>query len=70
MERIKAQGRDSQELAEQALSWIICALRPLSTLELQHALAVEIGESELDEENIPDIDKVVSVCAGLVTIDV
>ncbi|OBT84412.1 hypothetical protein VE02_07114 [Pseudogymnoascus sp. 03VT05] len=45
------------------------AMRPLTTLELQHALAVEIGQSSLDEENLPDIEDVVSVCAGLVTID-
>jgi hypothetical protein len=37
--------------------------------ELQHALAVEIGEPELDEENLPQIEDMVSVCAGLVTVD-
>jgi hypothetical protein len=37
--------------------------------ELQHALAVEVGEAELDEENLPEIEDIVSVCAGLVTID-
>ncbi len=37
--------------------------------ELQYAIAVEIGESELDEENLPDIEDIISVCAGLVTID-
>lgn len=46
-----------------------CAKRPLTTLELQHALAVEVGESELDEENFPEIEDMVSVCAGLVTVD-
>jgi hypothetical protein len=48
---------------------ITCAKRPLTTLELRHALAVEIHESELDEENLPEIDDTVSVCAGLVTVD-
>ena len=41
----------------------------MTTLELQHALAIEVGHSELDEENIPQIEDMVSVCAGLVTID-
>ncbi|RFU32928.1 hypothetical protein B7463_g3428, partial [Scytalidium lignicola] len=69
MNRIQGQIANSRELAKQVLSWITCAKRPLTTLELQHALAVEIGESELDQENLPEIQDMVSVCAGLVTID-
>jgi hypothetical protein len=30
---------------------------------------VEIGESELDKENLLEIEDIVSVCAGLVTVD-
>ncbi|KIM94744.1 hypothetical protein OIDMADRAFT_135812, partial [Oidiodendron maius Zn] len=69
MERIRAQDIDSRELAEHVLSWIVHAKRQLSITELQHALAVEVGEPELDEENLPQIDDMVSVCAGLVTVD-
>ncbi|KAI9772157.1 MAG: hypothetical protein M1839_002528, partial [Geoglossum umbratile] len=69
MERINGQIEDSRELAKEVLSWIICAKRPLTTLELRHALAVEVGESKLDEENLPELKDMVSVCAGLVTID-
>ncbi|OCK95650.1 purine and uridine phosphorylase [Cenococcum geophilum 1.58] len=69
MERIEDQIADSRELAKQVLSWITCAKRPLTTLELQHAIAVEIGVSELDEDNLPEIEDMVSVCAGLVTIN-
>jgi hypothetical protein len=69
MERIDCQITDSQELAKQVLAWITCAKRPLTTTELQHALAVEIGESALDEDNLPQIEDMVSVCAGLVTVD-
>ena len=69
MRRIEGQLADQEELAKQALSWIVCAKRPLSTVELQHALAVEIGDSELHEDGIPDIDDIVSVCAGLVAVD-
>ncbi|KAI1377192.1 hypothetical protein F4677DRAFT_459094 [Hypoxylon crocopeplum] len=69
MERVNGQKQGLKDLGIQVLSWITCARRTLSTLELQHALAVEIGEEELDEDNIPDIDLMVSVCAGLVTID-
>jgi ankyrin repeat protein len=69
MERIRGQKPGFQELAKQVLSWITCAKRPLTTLELRHALAVEEGESELDRENLPEIEDIVSVCAGLVTVD-
>jgi ankyrin repeat protein len=69
MKRIEAQVADSYMLAKQILSWITCARRPLATLELRHALAVEMKESELDQDNIPDIEDMVSACAGLVTID-
>lgn len=69
MERIEGQVADQQELAKQALYWITCAQRPLTTVEIRHALAVEIGEPELDEDNIPDLEDIVSACAGLVTVD-
>src|SRR5712692_3264275 len=51
MERIEGQRADEEELAKQVLSWITCAKRPLTTLELEHALAIETGESQLDTEN-------------------
>ena len=55
MERIEEQAANSQGLAKQVLSWITCTKRPLTTSELQHALAVEIGEPELDEDNVLEI---------------
>ncbi|KAJ5906798.1 uncharacterized protein N7473_003714 [Penicillium subrubescens] len=69
MNRIQGQVPDKSEMAIQVLAWITCAKRPLTTIELQTALAVEIGESKFDPENIPDIVDMVSVCAGLVTVD-
>ncbi|CVK85104.1 related to ankyrin [Fusarium mangiferae] len=69
MERIAGQDQDSKELATQVLSWITCARRVLKTSELQHALAVEENDLELNKENIPQIDDMVSVCSGLVTVD-
>ncbi|KFZ08626.1 hypothetical protein V502_09249 [Pseudogymnoascus sp. VKM F-4520 (FW-2644)] len=69
IERIDSQLPEESELAKTVLSWITYAMRQLTTKELSHALAVEIGESELDEDNIPNIEDVISVCAGLVTVD-
>ncbi|KAG9230435.1 hypothetical protein BJ875DRAFT_385145, partial [Amylocarpus encephaloides] len=69
MERIEGQLAEEEELAKQVLSWITCAKRPLTTSELEHALAVEIGELQFDQANLSLIEDIVSVCAGLVTID-
>ncbi|KAF3076556.1 Ankyrin repeat, PH and SEC7 domain containing protein secG [Trichoderma lentiforme] len=69
MLRINGQQSGFKELAHKVLLWIVCAERQLTTTELQHALAVEIGELEIDKENLPSIQDMVSVCAGLVTVD-
>lgn len=67
MERIHGQVHDQQKLAEEALSWITCAKRPLTALELRTALAVELGEPTFYEDNMPDLEDIISACAGLVT---
>jgi hypothetical protein len=69
MERIDRQIPGHRALAMRVLAWITCAKRRLKAPELQHALSVEIGASELDEDNLPEIHDIISVCAGLVTID-
>ena len=69
MERIQDQEIGFQGLAKRVLSWIICAKRPLTTLELRHALTVEAGDSELGEDNLQEIEEIVLMCAGLVTVD-
>ena len=47
MERISSQYADSRTLALQVLGWINRAARPLTTLELQYGLAVELAEDSL-----------------------
>ncbi|KAI9740913.1 MAG: hypothetical protein M1818_004519 [Claussenomyces sp. TS43310] len=69
MIRIEGQTLDQEELAKQVLLWITCATRPTTMSELQDALAVEVGESKLDEENLPQLEDLITVCAGLVTVD-
>jgi hypothetical protein len=67
--RIDGQLHEDSVLAKTVLSWISYAQRPLTTGELCHALAVKLGDEELDDDNIPDVEDIVSVCAGLVTVD-
>lgn len=69
MERIEGQHIGQAKLAKQVLSWITFSMEPLTIAALQHALAVEVGTSEFDETNISQIEDMVSVCAGLVTVD-
>ena len=51
-----------------ALTWLSYAQRPMTVLELQHALAVEAGMGSLDEENLVDVEELLSVCRGLVVV--
>lgn len=69
MQRITTQKQGFRMLAQRVLGWITCANRVLKTEELKHALAVEPGDLEIDEENFTPIIDMVSVCAGLVTIN-
>ncbi|RFU77494.1 hypothetical protein TARUN_4708 [Trichoderma arundinaceum] len=68
-ERINGQKEGFRNIAIRVLMWITCAKRPLSTSELQHALAVKDSDEELDKDAIPQARSMVSFCAGLVTID-
>ncbi len=71
MERIDRQLPDLRSLAKRVLAWITCARRPLVLREFRHALAVEFEEDseDLDEENMLEPGIMISVCAGLVTVD-
>ncbi|KAK6342417.1 hypothetical protein TWF718_007818 [Orbilia javanica] len=85
MERISEQNSTarSRDMAYQILSWITCAERRLDTRELQHAIAVWLDESEIrninqeageydfdfDFDDIPEVEDMISLCCGLVTVD-
>jgi ankyrin repeat protein/Cdc6-like AAA superfamily ATPase len=69
LERIWQQDVDDVDIAKKVLSWICYATRPLSVIEIQHALAIESGDTELDEEALMPEDLLISVCAGLVTVN-
>jgi hypothetical protein len=56
-------------LAVRALMWIIFAQRPLKASELEHALAINVGDTYFDEWNVTGRETIVRSCVGLVTID-
>lgn len=69
VQRIKSQKSMLLKLALETISWIMCAKRHLTLGELQHALAIESHTEALDEDNLTEIDTIVSACAGLVIVD-
>jgi ankyrin repeat protein len=69
MERIDQQRNNDRRWAQRVLSWVVQAVRPLRPEELRHALAVIEGNYQLENDNIPVLDEVISLCAGLVLVN-
>lgn len=71
MKRVEGQTENRRTLAKHVFSWVICAYRQLSLVELQHALAVssDYGMSIMDVHALVDEKILTSVCAGLVIVD-
>jgi ankyrin repeat protein len=68
-ERIHGQLPEDRSLAWRALSWITYAKRLLTTTELCCALAIRPGDKLLDDDDVYDVEDIISVCAELVTVD-
>lgn len=69
MRRIQTEPSGRSHLAVRVLTWISCATRPLSILELRHALATDPDKNEFDSHNLVQTNFLISVCCGLVTLD-
>ncbi|KAJ7210947.1 ankyrin repeat domain-containing protein [Mycena rebaudengoi] len=69
MDRIEAQSKEDKTIAHLALTWVANAKRPLSVAELLEAIAIEPDTKSLDREGVVEMVLVLSVCAGLVTVD-
>ena len=69
LERIRAQGEDRARLGMEAIMWVAYSERPLSPDELCQALGVEIGSTDLDNDNAPSIRTILNCGLGLVTVD-
>ena len=67
--RINEQYGEKAKLGMAALMWISHSERPLQLDELLHALAVEIGSTDLDLTRIPWVETLLSSCLGLVLVD-
>lgn len=69
MIRIKSQPGDQASIAEDVLAWLTFAQRPLMSEELRTAIIVQETDTHLDEKSLIDVEDLISVCAGLVTVD-
>ncbi|KAL8827130.1 MAG: hypothetical protein Q9170_007136 [Blastenia crenularia] len=72
LQRIREQNSDDILLAKKVLSCVTFTFTPLAISALQHAVAtmlLEDGEDDIGEDDLPDEDTLVAVCAGLVTVD-
>ena len=69
MQRVDDQMEGFRILAKQLLGWLTYSERLMTIEEVQHALAIEPGTPDFDEDNLGDIDEVVGFCAGLVIVD-
>ena len=69
LSRIGEQGGNKVKLGMEALMWISRSQRPLKVEELCHALAVEVGATDLNVQNVPSTRALLSCTLGLVTID-
>ncbi|KAJ7773596.1 hypothetical protein DFH07DRAFT_708669, partial [Mycena maculata] len=66
MQRIDNQNEEDRKIAHLVLTWVTNAKRPWSFQEMREALAIEPGATQLDDDNMVDMEIMFSVCAGLV----
>ena len=68
LSRLKAQQKGRAKLGMEVLMWVSHSERPLHVDELCQALGVE-GSTDLDIQNIPAIETLITSSLGLVTIE-
>ena len=69
LEWIMGQDGDKGKLGMGVLMWVSRSERPLRAEELCQAMTIEESSTELDSENVPAIETLLSCCLGLATID-
>ena len=68
LDRMKAQKGARSRLGMEALMWVLNSERPLRTSELCHALGVRKESTDLDRENVPEIQTILGCSLGLITV--
>jgi membrane-associated phospholipid phosphatase len=68
-DRIRQQPSSQAEMALTIFTWVYLGKRILQVYELQHALAVQAGDTALVEDGIPPEETLLECCLGLVVIE-
>jgi len=68
-ELIRAQGGDKWRLGMEALMWVGHPEQPLRADELSYTLAVEIGSTDFNAENVPSMSTLMGCFPGLIIVD-
>jgi hypothetical protein len=63
------QNAEHVKVALKTLKWITFAREALEVGALRHALVIEEDSIDINESDLPDIQKVISLCVGLVVVD-
>ena len=69
LDRIQQQSKSKSQLGMAVLMWTVLVKRRLSLEELEHALAVNDGDTYLDMENIPSEKTILQSCLGMVVVE-
>lgn len=69
LKRIDGQIEIDRTLAHRIFCWIVHAYRQLTLKELQHALAISPGMSEMNPDSLVTEQILTSICGGLVIVD-
>lgn len=69
MDRIRMQNNDHRNLAHRILSWLSNVARPVTVMELRHALAMQPGDTNINIDGLDAEDLLVPCCHGLVSIE-
>jgi len=69
LRRIKAQGGEKARLGMAVLMWVSHSRRPLQVEELCHAIAIRIGSTHHNSDDIPTLSTLINCCQGLVTLE-
>ena len=69
IQRIGNQPRNPRHVAIQSLMWVSHARRALQVDDLCHALATNLGDTELDQDKLLPARSIVESCFGLIVLD-
>jgi hypothetical protein len=69
VKRIDGQMKGHRIIADEVLSCIIHAHRPITVNELRYVMALTPGETKIDPDALPEEEDLTAFCAGLVQID-